>query len=105
MLSDEPMLAGRSEVEAIQDPEEITFAVNSMMYPDAYPNATWNAPGEGVDLSDGGFVVLHRGEGTGDFEGSTIQFFVTPMDEEIDLPCEPVGPVAKLEGTIVLAEE
>ena len=105
VLSDEPMLAGRSEVEAIQDPEEITFAVNSMMYPDAYPNATWNAPGEGVDLSDGGFVVLHRGEGTGDFEGSTIQFFVTPMEEEIDLPCEPVGPVAKLEGTIVLAEE
>ena len=105
VLSDEPMMAGRSKVEAIQEPDEINFLVKSTVFPDAYPEATWVAPGEGVDLSDGGFVVLHRGQGTGDFDDATIEFFATLVEEEIDLPCEPVGPVVKLEGIIVQAEE
>ena len=70
VLSNEPLIAGRSVAEAIEEPDEINFLVESTFFPDSYPDASRVAPGEGVDLSDGGLVVLHRGHGTGDFEGA-----------------------------------
>ncbi len=101
VISHEPMSAGHSEVEVIQEPDEPYFSVNLTQYPDAFPGASWVAPGQGVQTPDGGFFVIHQGYGTGDFEGDKIIYTVSPVEGLADLPCEPNGPVVKSEGVII----
>ncbi len=101
VISHEPMSAGRSEVEVTQGPHEPYFSVNLTQYPDAFQGASWVAPGQGVSTAGGGFFVIHQGYGTGDLEGSSIFYAVSPAEGLADLPCEPNGPVVKSEGVII----
>lgn len=102
ILSEEPLMAGRSEVEIIQDVGETTFQVNATFMPSAYPDSSWVSPGQGMAMSDGSFLVIHGGEGTGQFEDSRMIFTARPTDEvQGELPCEPIGPLVRLEGVIV----
>ncbi|MEZ4861158.1 MAG: hypothetical protein R3C14_07625 [Caldilineaceae bacterium] len=103
VLSAEPMVAGRSEVSATQEPDDPFFLINSRMFPTAYPDGSWEAPGAGFDKPDGTFMVLHQGHGVGELEGSRILFTVVSTEAD-DLPCEPVGPVVKLAGVIIHAD-
>jgi hypothetical protein len=105
VISHEPMSAGRSEVEVIQGPDEPYFSVNVTQYPDAFPGASWVAPGQGVATPDGGFFVIHQGYGTGDFEGDRIFYAVSPVEGLADLPCAPDGPVVKSKGVIIRQAE
>lgn len=101
VISEEPLDAGRSEVEVTPGPEEPYFSVKVTQYPDAYPNATWVLPGQGVNTQDGGFIVIHQGSGTGDFEGDRMFYIVSPVEGLPDLPCEPNGPVVRSMGVII----
>ncbi|MEZ4866589.1 MAG: hypothetical protein R3C14_35045 [Caldilineaceae bacterium] len=100
ILSEEPMLAGTSKVAAIQRPDDQYFLVNATFLPTAYPESTWVTPGEGVDKPDGSFLVTHRAYGTGQLADHRMLFTVEPTVVD-DLPCEPVGPVVKLDGVII----
>lgn len=95
-LSDEPRIAGRSEV-------EITFVgqqvlVDATFFPDAF-DGTWIAPGHSTDTPA---PAVHKGYGTGELAGQKIMLTARVIDAaEVDtLPCTPVGPVVKLAGTI-----
>lgn len=101
VLSDQPLIAGRSELVVFQGAGDPYFIVVASFFPTAYPEATFFVPGEGLDTPDGGFFVTHQGFGTGDLMGAKIFLVATPAEELDDLPCEPVGPVAKLEGVIL----
>ncbi|MEM7129459.1 MAG: hypothetical protein AAF702_24210 [Chloroflexota bacterium] len=106
LLSEEPLVAGQSEVEVNQEVGEIYFQVNATYTPTAYSDSTWELPGEGFATPDGRFIVIHRGHGTGSLAGSKMLFTASPAAEEPDdLPCEPVGPLVKLEGIIIHPEE
>jgi hypothetical protein len=101
VISSEPMSAGRSEVAVTQGPAEPYFSVIVTQYPDVFPGATWVAPGQGVATAGGGFFVIHQGHGTGDLEGGSIFYTVSPAEGLADLPCKPDGPVVKSEGIII----
>lgn len=98
-----PIYEGTSTFEAtITDKGEIF--VETVQFPTAYPGSTWVAPGRGR-LTPNGFIVHHRGYGTGEFEGGKIFYKATPPDEPLENPpCEldPDAPVAQLVGNIIL---
>lgn len=100
VLSDNPMVAGRGEVVVYQGAGDPYFLVVSTWHPTAYPDSTFVVPGEGLDTPDGGFFVVHSGFGTGDLMGARIFYVVEPAVDMDDLPCEPVGPVVRIEGVI-----
>lgn len=104
VISDEPIGTGRSEVDVLPDPDHNYLTVNVTVFPDAYPDATWVAPGHGVGTADGGFLIIHKGHGTGKFQDGKALWFVTPADDLEDLPCEPDGPVVKSEGVYILRD-
>lgn len=101
VLSDSPYLAGTSTVDITQADDAQDFDVLAIFSPEAYPDSSWVVPGRGIETPDGIAEVYHRGEGTGDFAGSRIAFFVTTDVDPASLPCDPVGPVVKLEGAII----
>jgi hypothetical protein len=105
IISDEPLSIGRSEVEVIPDPDHNYLTVNVTVFPDAYPESTWIVPGHGVGTSDGGFLVIHRGSGTGELQNGKALYIATPADDLEDLPCEPDGPVVKSEGVYILRDK
>lgn len=98
VISEEPLNQGTSEIEVTPDPEHNYFIVDAIVYPDAYPGSSWIAPGHGVNTADGGFRVIHFGNGTGDLEGWKSFQIVTPTDEIEELPCALGGPVVRSEG-------
>ncbi|MEM7129463.1 MAG: hypothetical protein AAF702_24230, partial [Chloroflexota bacterium] len=103
-ISVEPMTAGHFELEPAQDPIGDYFMVNLTQYPDAYPNATWVAPGQGILMPDDGFIAIHRGHGTGEFEGGRILWVATTVEELDDAPCEPEGLIVVSEGIIIMPD-
>jgi hypothetical protein len=106
VVSDEPLIAGTSVLnDAIQEPGEKTFLLDVTLFPAAYPGSTWDAPGHGVDTPDGGYIVHHRGSGTGALEGGKIVFKATPAEDLQDSPCETLLFAAKLKGVIILPPE
>lgn len=102
VLSDEPLMAGRSEISGVsQALGSKRFVSVVTFYPNAYPDSTFVAPGEGLDTPDGGFFVIHDGFGTGKLNGARIFLSAKVVEGVDDLPCEAVGPVVKLEGVIL----
>ena len=102
LVTDEPLplFKGTAIVNAtITDKGEIF--VDAVNFPTAYPGSSWIAPGQGR-FTPTGFFVNHHGYGTGDLEGGKIQYRAIPLDEPVELPCEPVGPVVKLTGVIIV---
>jgi hypothetical protein len=97
VLSEDERIAGTSFV-------EISFVgnrvlVNVTLVPDAF-DGTWIAPGHSTLAPKA--PVIHKGSGTGVFEGQKIMLKARALDDELDnLPCEPVGPVVELTGTII----
>jgi hypothetical protein len=99
VMSVEPLVAGTSLVE-VTAIDEKKFLVNATFFPTAFPESTWEVPGRGHFLPNG-FVVHHRGVGTGELEGGMITFKVTPVDVAPPPGCDLDGPVVLLDGVIV----
>jgi hypothetical protein len=99
IVSLEPLVAGMSIVE-VEFIDARKFLVDATFFPTAFPGSTWVLPGRGHILPDG-FVVHHRGVGTGELEGGRIRLKVVPVDVEPPPGCVLVGPVVLLDGVII----
>lgn len=99
-LSNEPLFEGPGITDVTVTEAEEIF-VDTVTFPTRFPGSSWISPGQGR-VTPTGFSVTHFGYGTGDFSGAQIAYVVSPLDEPVGLPCDPVGPTVKLEGVIVL---
>ena len=99
VLSDDPRIAGTSEI-------EITFVdqqvfVNATFFPAAFDGA-WIVPGHSTDTP--GAPVVHHGYGVGELAGQTIVFRAAPQPDLVldNPPCDdPMFVPVKSVGTII----
>jgi hypothetical protein len=97
VLSEDKRIAGTSFV-------EISFVGNRVLVdytliPEDF-DGTWIAPGHSTVAPKA--PVIHKGFGTGVFEGQKIMLKARVLDDELDnLLCKPVGPVVELTGKII----